>query len=89
MGTNLSQDFFHPLVYVWRAAAPVVQQSINIFCPPRPQQQTRRTLLQRTNGTDRRTDERAPYRFIDPAPQTMRTVPINATLYTWRAIEMV
>ena len=38
------------------AAAPAVQQSIDISYPPGPQQQTRRTLLQRANGTDRRTD---------------------------------
>jgi len=36
------------------AAAPAVQQSINIFYPPGPQRQTRRTLLQPVNGTDRR-----------------------------------
>jgi len=41
-------------------AAPAVQQSIDISCPLGPQQQTRRTLLQRTNGTDRRTDEHTP-----------------------------
>ena len=38
------------------AAAPAVQHTIDIFYPPGPQQQTRRTLLQRANGTDRRTD---------------------------------
>jgi len=38
------------------AAAPAVQQSIDISRPPGPQQQTRRTLLQRANGTDGRTD---------------------------------
>jgi len=38
------------------AAAPAVQQSIDIHYPPGTQQQTRRTLLQRANGTDRRTD---------------------------------
>ena len=33
------------------------QQSIDVSCPPGAQQQTRRTLLQRsTDGTDRRTD---------------------------------
>jgi len=37
------------------AAAPATQQSIDIACPPVPQQQTRRTLLQRANGTDGRT----------------------------------
>jgi len=39
--------------------APAVQQSIAISCPPGPQQQTRRTLLQRSmDGTDRRADRR-------------------------------
>jgi len=38
------------------AATPAVQQSIDISYPPGPQQQTRRTLLQRANGTDRQTD---------------------------------
>ena len=42
-----------------------------------PQQQTRRTLLQRANGTDRQTDGRTPYRFMDPALRNMRTVPIK------------
>jgi len=32
------------------AAAPAVQQSIDISYLPDPQQQTRRTLLQRTSG---------------------------------------
>ena len=35
---------------------PLLQQSIDISFPPGPQQQTRRTLLQWANGTDRRTD---------------------------------
>jgi len=34
------------------AAAPAVMQLINMSYPPRPQQQTRRTLLQRAKGTD-------------------------------------
>jgi len=38
------------------AAAPAVQQSIDICQLPDPQQQTCRTLLQRANGTDRRTE---------------------------------
>ena len=38
------------------AAAPAVQQSIDISYPPGLQQQTCRTLLQRANGTDSRTD---------------------------------
>jgi len=46
--------------------APAVQESIDISCPPGPQQQTRRTLLQRSiGGTDKRTDRRTPYRYID------------------------
>ena len=37
--------------------APAVQQSIDISCSPGPQQQTRRTLLQRSiDRADRRTD---------------------------------
>jgi len=31
---------------------------IDISYPPGPQQKTRRTLLQRANGTDRRIDDR-------------------------------
>jgi len=38
------------------AAAPAVQQSIDISYLLGPQQQTRRTLLQRANETDRQTD---------------------------------
>jgi len=60
------------------APAPAVQQSINVTYEPGPQQQTRRTLPQRANGTDRqtdkRTDGRTPYRFIAPAAHTMRAV---------------
>jgi len=37
--------------------------------PTGPQQQTRRTLLQRANGTDRRTYRRTPNRYIDRALQ--------------------
>jgi len=62
-----------------RAAAdrrsPAVQQSIDISYPPRPQQQTRRTLLLQVTEWDRQTDGRTPYRFIDPAPHTMRIAP--------------
>ena len=58
-----------------------VQQSIDISYPPGPQQQTRCTLLQRTNGTDRRTyrgnDRRTPYRFIDRSSSTTRAVPTS------------
>jgi len=41
---------------VFTRRTPLLQQSIDISCPPCPQQQTRRTLLQWANGTDRRTD---------------------------------
>jgi len=58
------------------AAAPAEQQSIDISCPPGPQQQTRRTLLQRSNGADTRTDDgRTQYRFVEPAPHTAPAVP--------------
>jgi len=56
-----------------------VQQSIDISCPPGPQQQTRRTLLQRsTAGTDRWKDGRTPYRYTDPAAYYKREVSINS-----------
>jgi len=38
------------------AAARAVQQPIDISYPPGPQQQTRRTLLQRANGIGLQTD---------------------------------
>ena len=49
-------------------------------CPPGCQQQTRRTLLQRsTAGTDRRTNRRThAIRYIDPAGQP------HTVLITWR-----
>jgi len=41
----------------YRCTAPAVRQSIDIVYPPGPQQQTRRTLLQRrANEWDRQTD---------------------------------
>ena len=47
--------------------------SINIACPPGPQQQTRCTLLQRSkNGTDRQTDGHRP--VTQTLPHTMRAV---------------
>jgi len=45
----------HAVLRPRAAAAPTVQQSIDIY-PPGPEQQTRRTLLQRANATNRRTD---------------------------------
>jgi len=53
------------------AAAPAVQQSIDISYLPGPEQQTRRTLLQLANGTDGRMDRwthTVLYRFVDPGP---------------------
>jgi len=43
--------------------------AIDRYClPTDPQQQTRRTLLQRSvDGTDRQIDGRTPCRYIDPA----------------------
>jgi len=41
----------------WHCPSPL-QQSIDISCLPSAQQQTRRTLLQLANGTDRRADRR-------------------------------
>jgi len=52
------------------AEVPAMQQSINISYLMSPQQQTRCTLLQQANWTDRWT----PYNFIDPAPHTMWAV---------------
>jgi len=46
---------------VRRCCLAPVQQSIDISCPRGAQQQTRRTLLQRSiDGTDRQTDGRTP-----------------------------
>jgi len=42
-----------------------VQQSIDISCPPSPQQQTRRSGVRRPNdGTDGQTDGQTPDRYI-------------------------
>ena len=50
------------------AAAPGGDRSIDVFCPPGAQQQTRRTGMQRSiDGTDRQTDGRTPDRSIEPA----------------------
>jgi len=54
------------------------QQSINISYPPSPQQQSRRTLLQQANGTDKKWKDRQTemqinnvFHFIQPARHTM------------------
>ena len=56
--------------------------SVDVSCPPAPQQQTRRRRVPRehdgTDGkTDRRTDGRTPDSFIDPALHTAPAVSIN------------
>jgi len=51
---------------------------IDISYPPGPQQQTRRTLLQRANWNHGRT----PYRYTEPAPHTMQAVPIKHPYYS-------
>jgi len=45
------------------AAAPAVQQSIDISYPSGPQQQTRRTLLQRAMGSKNVSMQLSQYRF--------------------------
>jgi len=70
-------------------AARRTPSSIDISCPRRAQQQTRRTLLSidgtdrqtdrqtdgRTDGqTDGQTDGRTLNRFVDPVPHTMRAM---------------
>jgi len=52
-----------------------VQQSIDISCPSGPQQQTHRTLLQRSiDGTDRQTDGRA---VTQTLTHTLRAVSVT------------
>jgi len=58
------------------AAAPALQQSIDISYPSGPQQQTRRMLLQRKNGTDGRT----PCHYTSPALHTMRRAVLFCSL---------
>ena len=51
-----------------------------------PQQQTRRTLLQRsTDGTDRQAYGRTPYRYIDPTAYYASSVHNKSTWYTLAA----
>jgi len=57
------------------AAAPGVQQSIDISYPPGPQQQTRSNKVRRPDGTDRQTDGRRPNSHTDAAPRTTWAVP--------------
>ena len=55
----------HGMLRPCAAAAPAAQQSIDISYLLGPQQQTCHMLLQRTNGTDKRTDGRTSHHFID------------------------
>ena len=52
--------------------------STDISCLPGRQQQTRRTLLQRSiDGTDRRAERRTSYRYIDPAANYVSNVNVQ------------
>ena len=67
--------------------APVVQQSTDISCPPGPQQQTCSSGLAAigprwVRQTDRQTNGRTPYRYVDPAPHTAPVVPRNGKVKT-------
>jgi len=53
---QLSTDAKNVALPAFARCMPLLQQSIDISCPPDPRQQTRRTLLQPANGTDGRTD---------------------------------
>jgi len=70
----------------------LLQQSIDIACPPGSQQQTCRTLLLRSiAGTDIQTDRRTPYRYDVTAAyyasrsvcKTLRAID-NATSAGWQ-----
>jgi len=63
------------IVRLQRAGTVRVRPLHDISCPPGPQQQTRRTLLQLVNGTDRRMDRQTDTVLLSPAPHTMRVVP--------------
>jgi len=65
-----------------RAAAPCCGArrpplSIDISCPHGAQQQTCRTPLLRSDGTDGRTDRQTPDRCTDRAPHTVLAMPTN------------
>jgi len=51
-----------------------MQQLIDIACMQNSQKQTRYTLLQQANVTDRQTDRQMLDHFTDPAPHTMQAV---------------
>jgi len=76
-----------------RIRPPLLQQSIDISPIPvrwahSSKPAVEALLLCNHAGTDRRTDGRTPYRFIDPAPHTMSAVPISGvSLYAWQRID--
>jgi len=60
-------------------STPLLQQPIDISCPPNQQQQTysSRLLLWTHAG---QTDGQTPYSFTDPALHAMRAVPTSTVL---------
>jgi len=72
------------------AAPPAVQQSIGIFWPPGPRQQTRSSGVRPPDGrdgqtegqADGRTDRRTPDSCTEPAPHTIQAVPEFCVLVT-------
>jgi len=61
-----------------RIRTPLLQHSIDSSCPPGPQRQTHSSGFAAVGLCwDRRTNRRTPYGFIDPAPRTMRAVPVT------------
>ena len=70
-GSGLVGTFDVPCFVLAVPNVPAVQQSIDTAWPPGPQQQTRRSGMQRPNdATDGQTDGRTPDSFIDPAART-------------------
>ena len=81
--TNNNKSMFSYLrtLTTWHCP-PLLKQSIDISCPPGPQQQTCSSGVRRANGTDGQTDRRTPYRSIDSAPHATRRLHSNANIFT-------
>jgi len=60
------------------------QQSVDISFSPGPQQQTR--VEAERGGRMGKTDGRTLYRYMDPAPRTMRAVPIINSTWGWNKL---
>ena len=58
------------------------QQLIDISYAPGPRQQTRRTLLQRANGTDRRTDTLFIFIYLIQQTKDPKVTNMSLTCYT-------